>query len=97
MTVLEREDKAGGLLRYGIPNMKLEKQYIDRRVAKMEQEGIRFQYNHSVHTAKQSFSCTVTLAPCKEQVHAFSHNAGHTLLVNSGKGLVFSRRTSASL
>ena len=56
VTVLEREDKAGGLLRYGIPNMKLEKQYIDRRVAKMEQEGIRFQYNHSVHTAKQAAS-----------------------------------------
>ena len=32
VTVFEREDKAGGLLRYGIPNMKLEKQYIDRRI-----------------------------------------------------------------
>ena len=42
VTVLEREDKAGGLLRYGIPNMKLEKQIIDRKVAVLEEEGIEF-------------------------------------------------------
>ncbi len=39
MTVFEREDKIGGLLRYGIPNMKLEKQFIDRKIAIMEEEG----------------------------------------------------------
>lgn len=43
VTVYEREDKPGGLLRYGIPNMKLEKQIIDRKIAMMEEEGIRFQ------------------------------------------------------
>ena len=43
VTVYEREDKAGGLLRYGIPNMKLEKQIIDRKIAIMEEEGIIFQ------------------------------------------------------
>ena len=43
MTVFEREDKPGGLLRYGIPNMKLEKQYIDRKIAVMEEEGVEFQ------------------------------------------------------
>ena len=42
VTVFEREDKPGGLLRYGIPNMKLEKQIIDRKIAIMEEEGIRF-------------------------------------------------------
>ena len=42
VTVFEREDKAGGLLRYGIPNMKLEKQYIDRKLAVMEEEGVEF-------------------------------------------------------
>ena len=42
VTVFEREDKAGGLLRYGIPNMKLEKQIIDRKVAVLEEEGIEF-------------------------------------------------------
>ena len=42
MTVFEREDKPGGLLRYGIPNMKLEKQIIDRKIRIMEEEGITF-------------------------------------------------------
>ena len=40
VTVFEREDKVGGLLRYGIPNMKLEKQVIDRKVAILEEEGV---------------------------------------------------------
>ena len=48
VTVFEREDKAGGLLRYGIPNMKLEKQYIDRRLHIMEEEGIEFRLNCNV-------------------------------------------------
>ena len=42
VTVYEREDKVGGLLRYGIPNMKLEKQIIDRKIAIMEEEGVTF-------------------------------------------------------
>ncbi len=42
VTVYERADKAGGLLRYGIPNMKLEKWVIDRRLSIMEEEGITF-------------------------------------------------------
>ena len=42
VTVYERSDRPGGLLRYGIPNMKLEKQVIDRRIRLMEQAGIRF-------------------------------------------------------
>lgn len=42
VTVFERSDRAGGLLRYGIPNMKLDKSVIDRRIAIMEAEGIRF-------------------------------------------------------
>lgn len=42
VTVYERSDRAGGLLRYGIPNMKLDKRVIDRRIRIMEQSGIRF-------------------------------------------------------
>ena len=42
VTVFERRDRIGGLLRYGIPNMKLDKRLIDRRVALMQQSGIRF-------------------------------------------------------
>lgn len=48
VTVFEREDKPGGLLRYGIPNMKLEKQYIDRKLSVMEEEGIEFRVNCNV-------------------------------------------------
>lgn len=48
VTVFEREDKVGGLLRYGIPNMKLEKQIIDRKIAVMEEEGIIFRTNCNV-------------------------------------------------
>src|SRR5699024_10177761 len=42
VTVFERADRPGGLLMYGIPNMKLEKQIIQRRVSLMEAEGVRF-------------------------------------------------------
>ena len=48
VTVYEREDKVGGLLRYGIPNMKLEKQIIDRKIAIMEEEGVVFQTNSNI-------------------------------------------------
>lgn len=42
VTVYEKREKVGGLLRYGIPNWKLEKQIIDRRVALLEAAGIKF-------------------------------------------------------
>ena len=42
VTVYEREDRVGGLLMYGIPNMKLEKQIIERKIAVMEAEGVTF-------------------------------------------------------
>mgnify|MGYP000115314346 CR=1 FL=1 len=42
VTVFEREDKIGGLLRYGIPNMKLEKDIVERRVRLMKEEGVLF-------------------------------------------------------
>ena len=48
VTVFEREDKAGGLLMYGIPNMKLEKTIIERRVELMKAEGVEFVFNADV-------------------------------------------------
>ena len=56
VTVFEREDKVGGLLRYGIPNMKLEKQYIDRKVNIMEEEGITFVTNCNIGKDKKASS-----------------------------------------
>jgi glutamate synthase (NADPH/NADH) small chain len=48
VTVFERDDAPGGLLRYGIPDFKLEKWVIDRRVKVMEEEGVTFQCNANV-------------------------------------------------
>ena len=42
VAVYERAEKIGGLLRYGIPEFKMEKHIVDRRLAQMEQEGTRF-------------------------------------------------------
>jgi len=48
VTVFERDDAPGGLLRYGIPDFKLEKSVLDRRIQLMEQEGIVFKCNANV-------------------------------------------------
>ena len=42
VTVFERSDRPGGLLMYGIPNMKLEKQYVERKISIMKEEGVEF-------------------------------------------------------
>jgi glutamate synthase (NADPH/NADH) small chain len=48
VTVFEKADRIGGLLRYGIPNFKMEKHLIDRRLEQMRAEGVRFQTNAHV-------------------------------------------------
>lgn len=48
VTIFERADRAGGLLMYGIPNMKLEKEIVDRRIQLLQQEGIDFVFNTEV-------------------------------------------------
>jgi glutamate synthase (NADPH/NADH) small chain len=48
VVVFEREDRIGGLLRYGIPDFKMEKHLIDRRMAQMAEEGVVFQPNSNV-------------------------------------------------
>jgi glutamate synthase (NADPH) small chain len=45
VTVFEREDRIGGLLRYGIPEFKMEKRVLDRRLRQMEAEGVLFKVN----------------------------------------------------
>ncbi len=51
VTVFEKNEAAGGLLRYGIPNFKLNKKIIDRRIEVMEKEGIEFRYACDVSSA----------------------------------------------
>ena len=48
VTIFEKNEAAGGLLRYGIPNFKLNKAIIDRRIALLEAEGIEFRYGTAI-------------------------------------------------
>ncbi|KKB36660.1 glutamate synthase subunit beta [Bacillus thermotolerans] len=48
VTVYERSDRIGGLLMYGIPNMKLDKEIVERRVKLLEQEGVQFVTNTEI-------------------------------------------------
>ena len=48
VTVYERDDRPGGLLMYGIPNMKLEKEIVSRRIKLMEEEGVNFVCNADI-------------------------------------------------
>jgi glutamate synthase (NADPH/NADH) small chain len=48
VVVLEKSDRIGGLLRYGIPDFKMEKHYIDRRMEQMASEGVEFRANQNV-------------------------------------------------
>lgn len=52
VTVFEKDEYVGGLLRFGIPNFKLQKTVIDRRVKVMEAEGITFKVNSSIDVTK---------------------------------------------
>ena len=58
VTVFEKNEAAGGLLRYGIPNFKLNKAVIDRRIALLEQEGIEFRYGQAVAATAGSAATT---------------------------------------
>jgi glutamate synthase (NADPH) small chain len=54
VTVFERSDRVGGLLMYGIPNMKLEKDLVDRRVKMMTEAGVKFLCNQDVGSSPES-------------------------------------------
>ncbi len=65
VTVFEREDRVGGLLMYGIPNMKLEKHIIDRKIQVMKEEGVSFVtgadigHNYKANRLKRDFDCII--------------------------------------
>ena len=61
--VFEKQEQAGGLLRYGIPNFKLNKSVIDRRIRMMEQEGIEFRYNEELRIKNEELTLTSNLSP----------------------------------
>jgi len=63
VTVFEKNDRIGGLLRYGIPNFKMEKHLIDRRLEQMRAEGVQFQINAHV-------GVNVAVAELRRDFHA---------------------------
>jgi glutamate synthase (NADPH/NADH) small chain len=58
VTVFEKNSRIGGLLRYGIPDFKMEKSHIDRRVAQMEAEGVVFKVSTLIGTLPEGLKVT---------------------------------------
>ena len=72
VTVFERDDLPGGLLRYGIPDFKLEKWVIDRRIKLMEEEGIVFKCNANVGS-------NISISDLLREFHAIVLAGGSTI------------------
>jgi glutamate synthase (NADPH) small chain len=72
VTVLERADRIGGLLRYGIPEFKLEKKYLERRLNLMREEGIMFR-------TKANVGVNVTLDELRDGFEAIVLAGGSTI------------------
>ena len=62
VTVFEKNEAAGGLLRYGIPNFKLNKAIIDRRITVLEAEGIEFRMNEELRVKSEDFAAATPSA-----------------------------------
>ena len=69
VTVFEKNDRVGGLLRYGIPDFKMEKHLINRRAVQMEAEGVQFRTNVEV-------GVTMSVASLKENFDAIVLSGG---------------------
>ena len=72
VVVFERADRIGGLLRYGIPEFKMEKRHLDRRLAQMEAEGTEFRVNVNV-------GVDVSVEALREEFDAIVLAAGATV------------------
>jgi glutamate synthase (NADPH/NADH) small chain len=72
VTVFERADRIGGLMRYGIPEFKLEKKYLERRLDLMREEGVMFRTNANV-------GVNVTLAELRDGFEAIVLAGGSTI------------------
>jgi glutamate synthase (NADPH/NADH) small chain len=81
VTVFEKNDRIGGLLRYGIPDFKMEKSHIDRRVAQMQQEGVTFRTG--VFVGEKLLEAGVTSLAC-ETVSPNALTANFDAIILSG-------------
>lgn len=85
VTVFERADRIGGLLMYGIPNMKLDKRYVERRVDLMRAEGIRFVSNcevgkdHPADKLRAEFDAIVLCGGATQPNDFFAKSEGRNL------------------
>ena len=70
VTVFEKADRIGGLLRYGIPNFKMEKSHIERRIEQMRAEGVDFITNADVGDVAQAGRPPHTIAALQRDYHA---------------------------
>jgi len=83
VTVFEKNDRVGGLLRYGIPDFKMEKSHIDRRVEQMKAEGVVFRTGVVVGEWPKDSKVTnwaketVSADQLKKEFDAFKVTAGH--------------------
>jgi glutamate synthase (NADPH/NADH) small chain len=72
VTVFERDDRIGGLLRYGIPEFKMEKRVLDRRLRQLQDEGVEFRVNANV-------GVDIDIADLKRDFHAVLLAGGATV------------------
>lgn len=72
VTVFERDDEPGGLLRYGIPDFKLEKWVVERRIKLMEEEGVVFRCNENV-------GVSININDLQREYHAIVLAGGSTI------------------
>ncbi|MEA4823308.1 MAG: glutamate synthase subunit beta [Clostridiaceae bacterium] len=88
VTVYERDDRIGGLLMYGIPNMKLDKSVVDRRVRLMETEGVTFVTGADVG---RTFPASALLESCDAVVLCCGAKQPRPLAVDTGsvKGVYY--------
>ncbi len=86
VTVFEKNEAAGGLLRYGIPNFKLNKAIIDRRIRLMEQEGIEFRYDNPLPIPPRGEGVNGLMAALNEQGYSTSTSgeAGWGVIIATG-------------
>lgn len=79
VTIFEKNEASGGLLRYGIPNFKLNKAVIDRRIALLEKEGVKFVYN-----AELQFDNSEANNECKLSIPNYDLNQYDAIIIATG-------------
>ena len=84
VTVFEKNDRIGGLLRYGIPDFKMEKSHIDRRVAQMQAEGVIFRTGVMVGALPQDGSGSKVTNWAKETINADDLKAQFDAVILTG-------------